>query len=144
MPVDPSGAGCTFYSFFNTITFIINVCHPGEPRSGLVRDLLARPASRSRLSALRASAGMTQGRVASSCVDPPDKSKRPIDKSPPVSLLLVITFNKRPRRWIEAAALIASARRALACIDAGEGSLADLEAALLGERHNPGADNIGD
>src|SRR5579885_2603178 len=45
---------------------------------------------------------------------------------------------------VETAALIAAARAAMARIDAGHGSLADLEAALLGERHNSGADTIGD
>ena len=50
----------------------------------------------------------------------------------------------------EAAKLIADARAALDRIEAGEGTLADLESALLGEgapdapRRNPGADNIGD
>ena len=50
----------------------------------------------------------------------------------------------------EAAKLITDARAALDRIEAGEGTLADLEAALLGEgaseapRRSPGADNIGD
>ena len=46
---------------------------------------------------------------------------------------------------IEAARLIADAREALARIDAGEASLAELEAALLGEGgHNSGAVVIGE
>jgi len=49
-----------------------------------------------------------------------------------------------PGDGAEAAAMIAEVRQALARIDAGEGSAADLEAALLGERHNSGAINNGD
>ena len=44
----------------------------------------------------------------------------------------------------EVAAVIAAARAALDKLEAGGGSLADLEAALLGEGHNSGAVIIGD
>jgi hypothetical protein len=40
--------------------------------------------------------------------------------------------------------VVAEVRAALARIDAGEGSPADLEAALLGERHNLATTNNGD
>jgi hypothetical protein len=44
----------------------------------------------------------------------------------------------------EASALVEALRAALARIDAGQGSLADLEAALLGENIEAGAVTIGD
>ncbi|HTX51018.1 MAG TPA: hypothetical protein VME40_16715 [Caulobacteraceae bacterium] len=45
---------------------------------------------------------------------------------------------------VELAGLLAATRVALDRIEAGEGSVSELEAALLGERHNLGAVVIGD